>query len=235
MKISELSTKSGVPIPTLKFYLREGLLAQGRLSSPNQAEYEDSHLRRLALVRALRDIAGLSIAKIRAIVQALEEGEHVYEVMGAVVDSLGGDPLEHPTPAQERAAREVDGFLEKVGLPTRPESLARHQLIGAWASVQEMLFPGTPVEVLMPYAVAAQQVTAIENAATPGMFELDPEAAIEKAVLGLALFEPILTSFRRLYHERYAEERTDLAPPGRPPLPPPPVEPEVQIPRPGQR
>ena len=38
MKISELSSRTGVSIPSLKFYLREGLLPQGQLSAPNQAD-----------------------------------------------------------------------------------------------------------------------------------------------------------------------------------------------------
>ena len=41
MKISELSSRSGVPVATVKFYLREGLLAAGEKSSQNQASYDD--------------------------------------------------------------------------------------------------------------------------------------------------------------------------------------------------
>jgi DNA-binding transcriptional MerR regulator len=212
LKISELSTRSGVSIPTLKFYLREGLLPGGRLSSPNQAEYGEEHLRRAALIRALRDVAGLSIAKIRTIVDALNHGEAVYEVMGVAVDSLGGETIEEFTSAQLEAAAEIDHFLGVLGLPARPESLARHQLIAAWATIKEMLFPQMPVEMLTPYASAAMQISDMENMATEGMFELSPDVAIEKAVLGLALFEPILAGFRRLAHEQKAHERAGLAP-----------------------
>ena len=210
MKISELSSRTHVSIPTLKFYLREGLLPQGQLTSPNQADYDEHHVRRAALIRVLRDIAGLSIAKIRTIVEALEKGEQLWEVMGTTVDALGGETIREFTPAQEAAALEIDRFLANQGLPSRPESLARHQLIGAFASINEMLFPGMPAEFLAPYANAAMQVTAVESAAVPGMFDLEPETAIEKAVLGLALFEPILLAFRRLAHEQMAHERTDI-------------------------
>ena len=231
MKISELSVRTGVSIPTLKFYLREGLLSQGRLTSPNQADYDESHVKRAALIRALRDVAGLSIAKIRTIVAALEHGEAVYEVMGAAVDSLGGDPIEAFTPAQHESAVQVDAFLALLGLPARPESLARHQLIAAWTSIHEMLFPEMPIEYLMPYAQAALQITAMEHAATPGMFELDPEMAVEKAILGLALFEPIFIGFRRLAHEQKVH---DLFRPGESdgqPRTQTPFEPAIQIPR----
>lgn len=205
MKISELSARSGVSIPTLKFYLREGLLAQGHLSSPNQADYGESHLRRAALIRALRDVAGLSVAKIRGIVDALDHGEQTFDVMGKTVDSLGGETIDAFTPAQQEAAADIDRLLEQLGLPRREESLARHQLIAAVASIREMLFPGMPVEGVLPYAQAAIQVAEMEQAATPAMFELEPDRAIETAVLGLALFEPVLLAFRRLAHERGAE------------------------------
>jgi len=34
MRISQLSAESGVPIPTIKYYLREGLLPGGEATSP---------------------------------------------------------------------------------------------------------------------------------------------------------------------------------------------------------
>jgi hypothetical protein len=53
MRLSELSERSGVSIATIKYYLREGLLAPGRRVSATTADYDESHLRRLRLVRAL--------------------------------------------------------------------------------------------------------------------------------------------------------------------------------------
>ena len=206
MKMSALSEATGIAIPTLKYYLREGLLPQGRLSSPNQADYDDSHVRRANLIRALREVAGLSIASIRSIVAALEGGQPVYEVMGQAVDALGGETITSFTPAQQATAADIDRFLVALGLPNRPESLARHQLIAAFTSIRELLFPGMPVEMLMPYAQAAVQISRMERAATPELLNLAPELAIEKAILGLALFEPILTGFRRLAQEQLVHE-----------------------------
>ena len=39
MRISELSAQTGVPVPTIKYYLREGLLPEGERSAPTQAAY----------------------------------------------------------------------------------------------------------------------------------------------------------------------------------------------------
>ncbi|MEO8540946.1 MAG: MerR family transcriptional regulator [bacterium] len=211
MKISELSQKTGISIPTLKFYLREGILKPGQLSSPNQADYSELHVRRAALVGALREVAGLSISKIATIVEALDHGENTYELMGTAVDALGGETISEFTPEQVHAAAEIDRFLETLGLPVREDSLARHQLIAAFASIRTMLFPGTPVELLTPYAEAAEQIARMEIESLPGMMELEPELALEKAMLGLALFEPVFVAFRRLSHERIAAEH--LGPP----------------------
>ncbi|MCC6959503.1 MAG: MerR family transcriptional regulator [Dehalococcoidia bacterium] len=215
MKISELSRQSGIPLPTLKFYLREGLLPPGTLTQPNQADYSESHLRRAELIRALREVAGLSIAKIRAVVDALEQGEATYEVMGQAVDALGGEAVSAFTLAQAQAATDIDTLLTELGLPIRDESLARHQIIAAFATVRTLLFPDVAAEFLMPYYLAAEKLARLEKAATPGLFELPPEQALEKAMLGLALFEPILVAFRRLAHERIVLEV--LAPEASPP------------------
>ena len=72
MKISELSRESGVPVPTIKFYIREGLLPPGRKTRPNQAEYGGRHLGRLALIRALREDVALPIESIARALRVVE-------------------------------------------------------------------------------------------------------------------------------------------------------------------
>ena len=41
MRIAELSSRSGTSIPTIKYYLREGLLPAGEATGRNQADYGD--------------------------------------------------------------------------------------------------------------------------------------------------------------------------------------------------
>lgn len=209
MKISELSERTGVSIATLKFYLREGLLQPGALTAPNQAEYGETHLRRAKLVRTLREVAHLSVAQIAAITGALDRGEDLYAVMGATVDSLGERQPGAPTPEQQQAAPEIDRLLAALDLPTRGESLARDQLITSLAAIREMLFPGFPVESLVLYARAAADIVDAEVRATPGMFEVDPELALDRSVLALTLFEPVLLAFRRLNHEKLEARRLE--------------------------
>ena len=66
MRMSELSQTSGVAIPTIKYYLREGMLPQGVQLAATRAEYDESHLRRLRL----RLNAGAESAGLHAVIVA---------------------------------------------------------------------------------------------------------------------------------------------------------------------
>ncbi|MFD3728543.1 MerR family transcriptional regulator [Streptomyces sp. NPDC058671] len=72
MRIAELGRTCGVSTPTIKYYIREGLLPAGRLTSSNQARYTEEHVHRLRLIRALLELGGLSVTKVRAIVTVLD-------------------------------------------------------------------------------------------------------------------------------------------------------------------
>lgn len=64
-KISELSRMSSVPVPTIRFYLREGLLAPAIKTGKTMAFYTGDHLERLALIKKMQQVDGKTIAKIR--------------------------------------------------------------------------------------------------------------------------------------------------------------------------
>src|SRR3954469_3247740 len=72
VRIAELSRRSGVSVPTIKFYLREGLLPPGTPTGRNQASYDGAHERRLRLLRALVEVGGLSTAALRQVLLAVD-------------------------------------------------------------------------------------------------------------------------------------------------------------------
>src|SRR5258706_7366806 len=89
MKIAELSGRSGTSIASIKYYLREGLLPAGAATGRNQAEYDEAHIRRLRLIRALIDIGGLSIASARAVLAAVDQPDlDGHSLMGAAHQEL---------------------------------------------------------------------------------------------------------------------------------------------------
>src|ERR1700710_1263265 len=89
MRVSELSAVSGVSLATIKYYLREGLLHPGRTLSANQADYDDDHVRRLRLVRALIDVGGLSIAQVLRTLAAVDDPTiALHDAFGIAQDAL---------------------------------------------------------------------------------------------------------------------------------------------------
>ena len=72
LTVSEVAGRSGFAPSALRFYEREGLLRATR-SSGNQRRYERSVLRRLAFIRAARNV-GLSLEEIAAALATLPEG-----------------------------------------------------------------------------------------------------------------------------------------------------------------
>src|ERR1700710_2639370 len=86
MKISELSQTSEIPVPTIKFYIREGLLPAGTRTAKNQAHYDESHLERLALIRALREAGGLSVEGIARVLHAADDARQDFVI--AAVNAL---------------------------------------------------------------------------------------------------------------------------------------------------
>ena len=69
MKISELVKRTGVPKETIHFYIREGLLRKPRKSSINSAEYNESYVDHIQLIKNLRDNYYLPIPEIKKIVK----------------------------------------------------------------------------------------------------------------------------------------------------------------------
>ena len=109
MKISALSEHTGASVPTIKYYLREGLLPAGERSAPNQATYGEAHVRRIHLIRALTDVGGLSVADVKRVTEAIEKElplSHAFEIAQSTVS-------EHvdPDSLDEDALATVDGVI----------------------------------------------------------------------------------------------------------------------------
>ena len=77
MWMSELSSRSGLPVPTIKYYLRERLLHAGEAVGATRARYDDSHVRRLRLVRALTEVAGMRLEDVRRVLVAIDDPDAV--------------------------------------------------------------------------------------------------------------------------------------------------------------
>ncbi|PWW02147.1 MerR family transcriptional regulator [Hoeflea marina] len=68
MSIGELSRRTGVKVPTIRYYEQTGLIAPAERSAGNQRRYGKDHLARLSFIRHSRQL-GLSIEAIRELVE----------------------------------------------------------------------------------------------------------------------------------------------------------------------
>ena len=83
MRINELAEQSEVPAATIKYYVREGLLPGGERTGYNQVEYDESHLQRLRLLRALIGLGGIPVAAVKQVVAAVEDADRtVHSTLG---------------------------------------------------------------------------------------------------------------------------------------------------------
>ena len=150
MRISELAEATAVPVATLKYYLREGVLMPGVATSRTRAGYDQAHVDRVRLIRALIESGGLGIAGVRAVVEAIETPpDSVHDFLGVAHRAV-------PPPAAEGAVTdEVRELVEAVGWHGCAESPLLGSLATAVADARAAGLP-LPTKDLKKYAAAAR-------------------------------------------------------------------------------
>jgi DNA-binding transcriptional MerR regulator len=198
VKISELSERSGVPVATVKFYIREGMLPRGEAVSATRAEYGDEHLARLRLIAALADVRGLPLTRVRDILALVDApADDPIETLGRAVGAL--PPYVDAGRDDFPRAREA---IAALGLTYDADFTAVPQLEEALRALDAAGLDASPA-ALRRYGDAMRRVAAEEIAPIAGM-PLDE--AVPYAVLGTALYEPVLLALRRLAHHHLLVE-----------------------------
>lgn len=197
MRIGELSRRSGVSIPTIKFYLREGLLPAGAATASNQADYDDAHVRRLGLIRALIDVGRLSVAKAREVLAAVGADQiSPLDLLGAAQHAvIRAAPADPDSPAIRDARDEVTAVLDRRGWKYYGGSPALDQAAEA-VRVFHALGQDDLLSLLDTYAEAAALVAAREVAAV--VARQDADRVVEGVVIGTVLGEALLNALRLL-------------------------------------
>ncbi|MEU8000032.1 MerR family transcriptional regulator [Catellatospora sp. NPDC049111] len=208
MKISELSRTSGVSLPTVKYYLREGLLPPGRSLVRNQAEYDEAHLRRLRLIRALIDVGGLSVAGVRQVLQAVDDAELPgHHLLGTAHEAIAGAPrADRTTPGWRAARAEAARVVADRGWRVHANAPALDQLADAIAALRE-LGQQDMLAMVDDYAEATERLARQEVSLV--LARGDRAAMVEGLVTGTVLGEAVLTALRRLAQEHTSAGLTD--------------------------
>lgn len=202
MLISELVERSKVPTATIKFYIREGMLRPGDSEGSRRASYNNDHVARLRLIRALLTVADLPLARIKAVLALLDHpqgdtGNLLREAIAAIGDpgiEVGGD-----TP---RASAALESFAAGYAAHEPAMSMLDQALVAA-----EDAGVSVSPERLRLYSEAMLSVARAEVAAIPA----DPRDAVRYTVLGTVVIEPVLVAMRRLAQQSLAS-RVDEKP-----------------------
>ncbi|MFJ2896954.1 MerR family transcriptional regulator [Streptomyces sp. NPDC087218] len=198
MRIGELSRRSGVPVPTIKYYVREGLLPAGQLTSPNQASYDGGHERRLRLIRALLDVGGLSLAAIGEVLRVVDDPERpVHKVLGFAAKRLAQPADDDPGPELDDARDEVAELVERRGWRADAAGPAGESLAEVIVALRRAGHGGF-VELLDAYAAAAEPVARADLDYVGR--RVAREDLVESVVVGTVLGEAMFGALRRLAH-----------------------------------
>jgi DNA-binding transcriptional MerR regulator len=205
MQISELSDRSGLTVQTIKFYIREGLLPKGAPAGATRAEYDDSHLERLRLIRALREVGDLPVAAIRRVLAAVED-EHVglHDLYGTVQYAIGPHVTPPGDPHRRAAREDVDALIADLGWRVTDRAPARDLLAQAVAALRHLGFPVAPDD-LRPYIRAASEVARDEIGRVAGD---EPRARrVQEMLVSTVLYERVLIALHRLAQEDASARR----------------------------
>ena len=109
LRIGELAEASGVPVPTIKHYLREGLLPEPVKTSRNMAYYSPEFVDRIKLIKRLQEERFMPLKAIKSV---LDEDPDRAGALLALEDSILDRAL-----AGERARTSAAEVRKRYGVP----------------------------------------------------------------------------------------------------------------------
>ncbi len=194
MWISELSARSGVSVPTVKYYLREGLLPPGEPTGATRAVYSEDHVRRLRLIRALVEVGGLRLADVHRVLTAVDDpGLELHDVLATAQSAISPSG---PEPSEASLAR-VDALIRRRRWRVAADSVNRTVLARALDALDDADDP-LPDDALRRYA---ETLSGLAEAEVSTIDTTSGETAVRQTVLRTVLIEPVLLSLRRMAHE----------------------------------
>ncbi|MFD3556400.1 MerR family transcriptional regulator [Streptomyces goshikiensis] len=213
MKISELSRRTGVPVASIKYFRRQGLLPAGRATAATLAEYGEEHAERLRLIKALTTLGGLSIAATRDVLGAVDQADSSEGALGAVSYALRVPVAAQPAAGADEGAEaeadaaagaEVAELLAALDWHAPDTSPHVQGLTAALKELRRLDARYAPGE-LAAYAKLAESVARLDLGRAADLD--DPVALAERAVIVFAICAPVFELLRRLAQEDQVRRR----------------------------
>jgi len=209
VRLAQLSQDSGVPVATIKFYLREKLIPPGVIVSPRLAEYGQEHVARLRLVRSLAEGAKLSLPQIRDVLALIDD----RTVTGAdLIRLLAQQIRSQDTPVTEgplaQALVQVDTLLQDLDWTVPAWAVARSELAEALTLLRSYQ-QDMPPDVLLAYARLGEQAALLQI----GQLQTSSSAELVISVLTARLAgDAALLAMARLAFAHHMRMHLDPAP-----------------------
>ncbi|MBF4618620.1 MerR family transcriptional regulator [Clavibacter sp. VKM Ac-2873] len=199
LPISELAERSGCSVATIKYYLREGLLHPGDKVNARRTAFDETHLARLRLVRGLIHVVGVTIEQAGTILDLVADPDQ--SVVGAMRKATAALPSgDRSTSAGEappaRSTAGTEALLDRLGVQHTADSVPVAQLDRALELAEEAGIALDESQI-RTYVDAVRHIADADFSRVPWS---DPQGAVEFAVLGTALYEPVLLALRRVAH-----------------------------------
>ncbi|MEU6374679.1 MerR family transcriptional regulator [Streptomyces sp. NPDC046909] len=210
MRLAELSERSGVSPATIKYYLREGLLASGRQINATTAEYDEEHLRRLKLIRAMIQVGRVPVATVREVLghvdddslpRAMRLGAAVWAMPQVPEPDADDEFVQGARAAMEELLRKLE-WSNALAMTTVSPSF--RSLVVATAALRRLGYEWSP-DTLLPYAQLMRQVAELDMEFMES--HVSEAEKVEVAVLGVVLVEPMLRALHRLAQEEESTRR----------------------------
>jgi DNA-binding transcriptional MerR regulator len=208
--VSELADRAEVPLATVKYYLREGLLPPGRPTGPRRAEYDESHLRRLRVLRLLREVGEVPVTSLRQIVDALDDEDlPVHDAMTVIADVITDEP--DPGEQDPDALAIVDEVLTSMGWDgIRGESVDRLRLAALVSMLNGPGPLGATVDALCFYAGLADHLARTEISLVD--HSVERSRLLEDMVTGSVVYGQVFQLLRQLGHEHHHAQVVQAVP-----------------------
>ena len=210
IKIGELARRSGMPVPTIKHYVREGLIAATRKTGRTMSWYDPALVDKLRAIKELQNRQFLPLEVIRESIDrdaAADDDLAAAEAIAKVLARHGGSRSRTRDEVLERGAnpRELE-WLERMGLavPTGPDRRYKGDDLALLVTLAEARRAGLqaemlPFEILDRYLSALRALVAAElEMFRAGVFPRAKSGEVERLTTAAAqLSERLVMLLRR--------------------------------------
>lgn len=213
VRISELARAASTPVTAVKYYQREGLLPPGEKSAPNQTAYDDRHVERVRLVRALLETGGLSVAVTKQVLAVLDAEVAPLAEVFAVAQYAMTTPRSPESEATPEARARIEERVSAAGWCATSDNPGLETAARALDGLRTIGFDA-PDDYLDAYVSAAASAARADVAA---LQHRDGRTAMaELMVIGTVLGDPLFAGLRRLAqqdatHDLFPVAETDEA------------------------